>query len=98
MTLCLLLHFFLLRNRLALKKQPGLTLYQVAEALDAVLALFHRRLRDGRTRLTGILDLLQGRAARNAAAARSHERCRLAKQPPDFSLQLQLQAVMVTLC
>ena len=60
MTLCLLLHSFLLQSRLALKKQPGLTLYQMA----------------------GLLNLLQGRAARNAAAARSHTRRRRAEQPP----------------
>ena len=43
MTLCLLLHFFLLRGKLALKKQPGLTLCQVAEFLEAVLASWHHR-------------------------------------------------------
>ena len=30
------MHFFLLQGRLAPKKQPGLTLYQVAETLDAI--------------------------------------------------------------
>ena len=64
------------------KKQPGLTLYQVAEALEAVLALFRHLLRDGRTILAEVLARLQGRAARNAAAARSHARRRLVEQPP----------------
>ena len=35
-----------------------------------MLALFRNLRWDGRARLAGILDLLQGRAARNAAAAR----------------------------
>jgi len=53
-----------------------LTLYQVAEALDAVLVLFRNLPRDGRRMLAAILDRLQGRAAR------AHERRRLAEQPP----------------
>ena len=47
-TLCLLLHFFLLQGKRVLKKQPGLTLYQLAEALEAVLALLRNLQRDGR--------------------------------------------------
>jgi len=54
----------------------------VAEALDAVPALFRNLPRDGRRMLAAILDRLQGRASRNAAAARAHERRRLAEQPP----------------
>jgi len=54
----------------------------VAELLEAVLALGRRRLRNGRARLQGILDRLRGRVARNAAAARSHARRRVAEQPP----------------
>jgi len=54
----------------------------VAEALEVVLALFRSLLRDGRRRLAEVLARLQGRAARNAAAARSHERRRRAQQPP----------------
>ena len=37
------------------QKQSGLTLYQVAEALDAVPALFCNLLRDGRARLAEAL-------------------------------------------
>jgi hypothetical protein len=54
----------------------------LAEALKAVLALGRQRLRHGRARLAGVLDRLQGCAARNAAAARSHARRRRAEQPP----------------
>ncbi len=83
MTLCLLLHFFLLQGRWALKKKlPGLTLYQLAEALEAVLALFRSLRWDGRALLVALQDRLRGRAARNAAAARSHARRRLVEQPP----------------
>ncbi len=39
-TLCLLLHFFLSRGRRALKKTARPDVYPVAEALEAVLALF----------------------------------------------------------
>ena len=45
-TLCLLLHFFLLRGKWAQQKQSSLTLYQVAELLEAVLALWRHQLRD----------------------------------------------------
>ena len=62
MILCMLMHLFLLQGKLALKKQPGLTLYQVAEALEAVLALFRHLLRDGRTILAEVLSAC--RAAR----------------------------------
>ena len=51
---------------------------QVAEALDAVLALFCNLLRDGRARLAEALARLRDCAARNAAAARFRERRRLA--------------------
>ena len=54
----------------------------MAEALDAVLALFRNLLRDGRARLAEVLARLQGRAARNATAARAHARRRLMEQPP----------------
>ena len=57
MILCMLMHFFLLQGKLALKKQPGLTLYQVAEALEAVLALFRHLLGDGRTILAEVLSV-----------------------------------------
>ena len=66
----------------AQKKQPGLTRYQVAEALNAVLALFRNLRWDGHALLAAVLDRLQGRAARNAAAARSHARRRWVAQPP----------------
>ena len=83
MTLCLLLHFFLLQGRRALKKkQPGLTPYQLAEALEAGLALFRSLRWDGRALLAALQDRLRGRAIRNAAAARSHARRRLVEQPP----------------
>ena len=59
------------------KKQPGLTMYRVAEVLDTVLALWRHRLRDvadvGRDPGPPVI----ARPA-NAAAARSHERCPLA--------------------
>ena len=54
----------------------------MAEALEAVLALFRHLLRDGRTLLAEVLARLQGRAARNAAAARSHARRRRAELLP----------------
>jgi len=73
--LCLLLHFFLLQDKLALKKQFGLTLCQVVEILEAVPTLLRHRLRNGRAQLQRILD-------RNAAAAHSHERRHVAAQPP----------------
>lgn len=78
----MLLHFFLPQGQLALKKQPGTTLYQLAEALKVVPALWRQRMRHGRARRAGVLDRLQGCAVRNAAAARSHERRRRAEQPP----------------
>ena len=53
----------------------------MAEALDAVLALFRSLRWNGRALLAAVLDRLQGRAARNAAA-RSHARRRLAEQRP----------------
>lgn len=37
-------------GQVGIKKQPDLTLYQVVEALDAVLALFRYLRRDGRRR------------------------------------------------
>ena len=46
--LCLLLRFFLSRGKQALKKQAGPTLYQVAEVLEALLALFRSLRWDGR--------------------------------------------------
>ena len=70
MALCMLLHFFLLRGRLVLKKkQPGPTPCQVAEALDAVPALFRSLRWDGRALPAAVPDRLQGHAARNAAAS-----------------------------
>ena len=69
MALCMLLHFFLLRGWLALKKQPGLTPCQVAEALDTVPALFRSLRWDGRALPAAVQDRLQGHAARNAAAS-----------------------------
>lgn len=56
MTLCQ--PFCLLQGKLALKKQPGPTLCQVAEILEAVLALLCHRLRNGRARRQGIRDRL----------------------------------------
>ena len=70
MALCMLLHFFLLRGRLVLKKkQPGPTPCQVAEVLDAVPALFRSLRWDGRALPAAVQDRLQGHAARNAAAS-----------------------------
>ena len=59
--------------------QSGPTPYQVAEDPDAVPALFRNPPRDGRARRVEVLVRLRGR---NAAAARSRERRRLAQQPP----------------
>ncbi len=54
----------------------------MAEALEAVLALFRNLRWGGHALLAAVLDRLQGRAARNAAAARSHARRRWVEQPP----------------
>ena len=54
----------------------GLTLYQVAQALETAPALFRNLRWDGHALLTTVLDRLQDRADRNAAAARSHARRR----------------------
>jgi len=54
----------------------------LAEALEAVLALFRSLRWDGRALLAALQDRLRGRAIRNAAAARSHARRRLVEQPP----------------
>ena len=73
MTLCLLLHFFLLLGR------PG---PQTTARPDAVLALFRNLRWDGSALLAAVLDRLQGRAARNAAATGSNARRRWVEQPP----------------
>ena len=82
MTLCLLLHFFLLRGKLGLTTTARPDPVSAGEALQAVLDLGRQRLRDGRAWLAGVRDRLQGCAARNAAAARAHARRRLGEQPP----------------
>ncbi len=47
-----------------------------------MLALLRSLRRDGRALLVALQDRLRGRAARNAAAARSHARRRRIEQPP----------------
>lgn len=51
----------------------------MTEALDAVLILFRNLQRDEQRMPTEVLDRLQGRVARNAAAARAYERRRWAE-------------------
>lgn len=69
MTLCLLLPFCLLQDKPALTKKPGLTLCQVAESLEVVLAWLCHPLRNGCARLQGMRDCLLGRVACDAATA-----------------------------
>lgn len=67
MTLCLLLPFCLLQDKLALtKKKSDLILCQVAEILEVMLARLCHRLRNGCARLQGIRDRLLGRVAAQA--------------------------------
>ncbi len=83
MTLCLLLHFFLLRGRRALKKTARPDAVPAGGGPGGRTLALGRRLRgDGHALLTAALDRLQGRAVRNAAAVRAHARRRLAEQPP----------------
>ena len=76
------------------KKQSGLTLHQVTETLDAVPILFRNLQRDERRMSAEVLDRWQGRVARNAAAARAHERRRWAEHP--LWLLVAVIAVTVT--
>ncbi len=72
--LSLLAHFFLVRQRLRLKKASALAVRQVADILKAVL--FRPR-----PELPWLLDLVAYRALGNGAATRSHIRRRRGDLP-----------------
>ena len=89
MTLCLLLPFCLLQDKPALTKKPGLTLCQVAESLEVVLAWLCYPLRNGCARLQGIRDCLLGRVACDAATAVLTNSDTWRNSHHNFSLQCQ---------
>ncbi len=72
-TLCLLAHFFLVRQATRLKKLPGLTVRQVGDALR----ILGRHPGTGRRQVQALLAY---RRERNGAATRSHSRRRA--RPP----------------